>query len=197
MWINAPNCSIYTWKAILFLVICSIFLKDSFRLLPNYATYGIKHCSYWLIVKLFPQVFFIFGLVIYRLEWNESCVEQFLFVLRYCRKTLPKLERLVLVNSSGSLCHPSYSGLEDLLIAFVEKMPELVALCLVGFQIDPITIKVISRRLTEEIVRPLRPSLWFHIGQELPTANDPSAPRIHFDEIVNPLDKFYTPPHFF
>ena len=123
---------------------------------------------------------------------------QLLFVIRYCRKTLQKLERLVLVNSSGDQHDDtSYSGLEMLLMSFVENTPHLVALCLVGFKIDPVIVNVISGRLTDEIIRPHRPSFWFHIAQELPSTHDRSVPKVHLDHIVNPLDKFYAPPNFF
>jgi len=162
----------------------------------------IKTINYYIYPCFLNDKFILFGF--YRLEWDESKhglnhagnASQFLFVLRHCRETLPKLERLVLVNSSGAVRNPAHSGLEALLVAFVEGMPDLVALCLVGFQIDRMAINAINRRLTGDIV-PLRPALWFHVGQELPKTNERSVPKIHFDEIVNPLDKFHAPPHFF
>ena len=74
-------------------------------------------------------------------------------------------------------------------------MEHLQALCLAVFWLDPIFIEEAKRRVFEEIL-PVRPSFWFHLGHTLPKENDPSIPRIHYDQIVNPLNYFDAPPSF-
>ncbi len=84
----------------------------------------------------------------------------------------------------------------DFLFNFISKMELLVALCFTSFRVHPDVFKELNRRVTEEIV-PLRPpSFWFHLGPKPPNANDHSVPRIHSDEIVHPIDWFYSPPKF-
>jgi len=72
-------------------------------------------------------------------------------------------------------------------------MPHLVALCLAGLGID--SNGVVKRQLIEEVI-PERPAFWFHLSRNLPTANDPSIPKIHYEEIVYPIEEWFTPPRF-
>ena len=83
----------------------------------------------------------------------------------------------------------------NFLVSFALEMERLVLLCMMGFQIDPDVIKDVNRRIYEELL-PNRPAFWLHLGLNLPRENDPSVPRIHHDEIINPIDWFYAPPKF-
>ena len=74
-------------------------------------------------------------------------------------------------------------------------MGNLVAFCFTGFDIQPFVQEAVRSRLSAEIL-PNRPSLWFYFGRVLPNANDPSVPRVHYDEIVNPIDPFNALPMF-
>ena len=130
----------------------------------------------------------------HRLQWRfsqnrSSDLASFLNALKCC----PQIERLVLyVENEGCLRLHSYAPLEDCLVPFVKKMPRLVALCLVGFRMDPSAVK---KQLLEE-VSPDRPAFWFHLGPDFPEYNDPSVPKIHYDEIVKPLSAYDSPPRF-
>jgi len=72
-------------------------------------------------------------------------------------------------------------------------MPHLVALCLAGLAID--SNGVVKRQLIEEVI-PERPAFWFHLNRYLPKTNDPSVPKIHYEEIVHPLHAWDSPPRF-
>ena len=164
----------------------------------------------------------LFTFIIYRLEWNydtrkfndDEWMEEYyvddddeeeeeappetskcvLLVFRALLKCASHFERLVLVtNECGgdNLTEPT----DVLLLPFVEDMKHLVALCLVGFQIVPRVTEVVKRRLTKEIL-PNRLPFWFHLGDKLPKENDSSVPKVHYDEVVNPIDAFNAPPEF-
>ena len=77
---------------------------------------------------------------------------------------------------------------------FATVMERLVALCFLGFRITPNVARKVNRRLMEEVI-PLRPSFWFYIETlqtQFPNVNDTRIPRIHHDEIVNPIGGFNT-----
>ncbi len=134
-----------------------------------------------------------------RLEWNYRTgdaphVPLFLKALLKCST---HFERLALIDKdNGCELHPN-NPFEQLnsLLSFVSKMTHLVAFCLVGFQIDRKVVEVIKQRLTDEIL-PDRSAFWFHVGPELPKGNDLSVPRVHYDEVINPIDAYYAPPKF-
>jgi len=73
----------------------------------------------------------------------------------------------------------------------------MVALHLTGLWKDPHGGEkdYLYWRLTREIL-PTRLSFWFHLGWGSHYIMFPPAPWIHFDEIVNPIDRFYGPPPF-
>ncbi len=116
-----------------------------------------------------------------------------------------KLERIVLYNfhdedemsrgrsNIADWTNPTQFG--DLLVSFARKRERLVLLCLSGFHFQPNAINDVNRRVEEEVI-PDRSAFWLHLGPALPKANNPSVPRIHFDEIINPIDWFYAPPSF-
>jgi len=105
------------------------------------------------------------------------------------------LERLVLINKTNErdpyklILHP------DFLVPFVTKMTRLVCLCLVGFDCDPSEVQQLNQRFTREIL-PNRPEFWFYVGPQLPEGNDQTVPRVHYDEIICPIDAFRAPPIF-
>jgi len=126
---------------------------------------------------------------------NAFSTSQIHDLLRDLTKTSPRLERLVLIANRHCSQQNGRNAtqLEDFLITFVSKMESLVALCLVGFEMDTTVLEGVKKRLNQEIVSQ-RPSLWIHIGPKLPNATDPSVPKIHYDEIVNPFDPYFAPP---
>ncbi len=132
-----------------------------------------------------------------RLDWedkdNQSSIELFLKKLKRCTH----LERLCLRGHSGQLKLNSLSELEESLIKFSTKMSHLVAFCLLGFgNLETSDAEDSSRRLTEKM-QSSRPAFWLHLGAGRKIENnDPSVPRIHMDEIVDPVDWFYVPPPF-
>ena len=139
------------------------------------------------------------------LFWCDNCDEsQVLALLKNLLKTSPKLERLVLCYEGLRSCKRNPKNpteLEDFIVTFVSKMENLVALYLAGFWDNPHGVEKthLNRRLTREIL-PTRPSFWFHLGFHLGWGGNyimyPPAPWIHYDEIVNPIDRFYAPPPF-
>ncbi len=131
-------------------------------------------------------------------DYYEFSTTQIEGLLRELVIASPCLERLVLIAKrpcyQQNRLHPTL--LEDFLFSFVSQMKNLAALCLVGFEMDPIVLAGVKQRLKQEILR-VRPSLWMHIGPELPNATDPSVPKIHYDDIVNPFDPYCAPPKLF
>jgi len=109
-------------------------------------------------------------------------------------KRSPTLERLVLYAVKDNWKRdPVYNAsLQDAILPFVKGMPHLVALGLLGFPIDSC---LVEQQLIDEIV-PNRPAFWSFLGSELPKASDLSVPRIHYEEIVDPIDPYYDSPRF-
>ena len=132
-------------------------------------------------------------MLIYRIEWPKlhkdlSNLPFFFRTLKICKN----LERVALVTEARKRSSMYYTPLQDSILPFVKGSPNLAALCLVGFPIDPF---VVQQQLIKEIV-PNRPAFWFHLGLELPEASDLSVPRIHFNSIVDPVNPYEAPPHF-
>ena len=109
-------------------------------------------------------------------------------------KLCPYFERLALVADADDWkrSHIRCTSLQKSILPFVKETPHLVALCLVGFPIDPV---VVQQQLIKEIVID-RPAFWFHVGPKLPKASDVSIPRVHYEGIVHPNDPFFAPPRF-
>jgi len=103
------------------------------------------------------------------------------------------------MNRSSSIATPPNweppLDIVDFLVNFISKMGHLVAFCLTALRLDPSIVEEVKRRVAEEIL-PDRPSFWLHLDLDLPKENDPSIPRIHYDQIVNPLNYFDAPPSF-
>lgn len=120
-----------------------------------------------------------------------------LFFLFSLLENCPRLQRLALiVNLDGhQRDFNNYAEMGDFLVDFVKKKEHLIALCLAGFEIDPTTVEHLRKRLADEIL-PRRQPFWFNLGPQLPKVNDTSVPRMHYDEIVKPIDPYYAPPRF-
>jgi len=109
-------------------------------------------------------------------------------------KRCTTLERIVLYAVKNNLeREPVYNApLQDAILPFAKGMYHLVALCLVGLDIDA---SVVGVQLTTKIV-PDRPAFWFNFSQKLPKASDLSIPRIHYEGILKPNNPYYAPPLF-
>ena len=107
-----------------------------------------------------------------------------------------KLERLVLIDA-GTIPLPDWKHppeFSDFLVDFTAKMTHLTCLCLAFKQMDGVLMKAIKERVEEEVVIE-RPSLWFHLGRDIPNVSDPGVPAIHYHQMVNPMH-FSTPPFY-
>jgi hypothetical protein len=89
---------------------------------------------------------------------------------------------------------PDVSLQTEFLFSFVDQMEHLIAFCL-SVNINHQVIKVLETRFLQEIL-PHRPAFWSHLGSSLPT-NDCRVPRVHFDEIISPINYFDSPPKFY
>ena len=130
---------------------------------------------------------------IYRIEWSKlqkdlSNLPFFFRTLNICKN----LESLFFITKARKRIPIHYTPLQDSILPFVKEVPHLVALCLVGYPIDS---SVVDGQFRAEIV-PNRPAFWFHLGSELPKANDLTVPRIHYNGVVNPIDPYYASPRF-
>ena len=116
------------------------------------------------------------------LKWSTSHFER--LVLHACEKDRAidpyRMER-------------QFAELEDFLLPFTKRMHHLVALCLIGLPIE--STELFHRQITEEVL-PLRPAFWYYLGAYYPEENDVNVPRIHYDEILFPINPFDSPPTF-
>ncbi|XP_046451603.1 uncharacterized protein LOC124199716 isoform X2 [Daphnia pulex] len=108
-----------------------------------------------------------------------------------------RLERIVLYEEvdDGSKFPWKSQELQDVLFKFVSSMPDLVCFCFItASEIEPGTVAELKKKFYELIV-PIRPAFWCHVqSYSLPSAWDPTVPRIHYDEIVCPIN--YLVPEF-
>ena len=103
------------------------------------------------------------------------------------------LQRLVLFdNEPGVSVNPTTLD-KDCLVPFITEMGSLVALCLAGFRLDPYDTEVVNQQISNKIL-PLRPAFWLYLGLNLPKGNNTDVPRVHYDEIIRPIDWFRSPP---
>jgi len=136
------------------------------------------------------------------LTWKKNGPMDMSYLQRFGQSLLKcssHLERLVLINKTDGrrekdphqmILHPQF------LVPFVTKMTRLVCLCLVGFDCDPGKVEQFYQCFYNEIL-PCRPAFWLYLGPKLPEGNDKTVPRVHYDEIVCPIDAFHAPPRFF
>lgn len=90
---------------------------------------------------------------------------------------------------------PSAPLQADFFFTFARRMEHLVALCL-SINISATIVKELEMKFIQEIL-PDRPSFWFHVGPSLPRPNDFRVPRVHYDEIISPINYFDVPPVFY
>ncbi len=109
-----------------------------------------------------------------------------------------RLERIVLYEEDGEEDDSKFpwksQELQDVLFKFVSSMPDLV--CFFFFtasEIEPGTVAKLKQKFDEFII-PIRPAFWCHVDRTLPRAMDPTVPRIHYDQIVCPME--YLAPEF-
>ena len=131
-----------------------------------------------------------------RIEWNHrenpSDLHIFLKTLRES-SARHHLQRLVLFdNEPGVSVNPTTLD-KDCLVPFITEMGSLVALCLAGFRLDPYDTEVVNQQISNKIL-PLRPAFWLYLGLNLPKGNNTDVPRVHYDEIIRPIDWFRSPP---
>ena len=136
-----------------------------------------------------------------RLKWRKngkmdaSHLELFGQALLKCSS---HLERLVLLNGMKGRDDPhKMTLLPDFLLPFVTKMTHLVALYIIGFRWDPSQEEVdaLKQRFTREILAN-RPAFRMQVGPLWAIENDLDLPRIHYDEIIFPMNLDHTPPRF-
>ena len=110
-------------------------------------------------------------------------------------RQLRHLERFVLYHEVWEEVEAvEFPSLPEFLCQFVLELRNLVALCLVD-KFDASDIEPTRRKVMEKI-KPSRPAFWFHIGHDLPEGGDPTVPRIHYDDVVNPVNYYHIPPQF-
>jgi len=108
-----------------------------------------------------------------------------LVLLKDVKKSCPKLERIALQFRGNKNC-PLSQELEDYLFTFTSGLEHLAFIYLTGFNIDPARAGAIKEKLNEEFL-PLRPSFWCHVGRKSVEGNDPSVPRVHYQEMIKPF----------
>jgi hypothetical protein len=107
-----------------------------------------------------------------------------------------RLERIVLYEEDGPNIPWKSQELQDVLLKFVSSMPNLVCFCFItASEIEPGTVTELKKKFDELIV-PTRPAFWYHVDQSLPRATDPTVPRIHYDQIVSPINYLEMSPEF-
>ena len=95
-----------------------------------------------------------------------------------------KLERLTLIDA-GTVDLPDWKHPPEF-ADFTAQMNHLTCCCLTFKQMDIDLMKAIKERVEEQVVME-RPSLWFHLGRDLPDASDPGVPSIHYHQMVEPI----------
>jgi len=163
------------------------------------AASNLRDLRYKLAYLISKSSFLLIKSCLYfRLKWKKNSEVEgahVVLLLEALLKCSSHFERLVLIHEAGENQSNSMVISTDFLLSFVSEMTHLVAICLVGFHFDSIQVDVLKKRFTEEVV-PHRPAFWFYVGPKLPRGNDTTIPRIHYDEIVRPVEAFYAPPRF-
>lgn len=141
-------------------------------------------------------------MVFLRLSWRLddnhgiSSLLNLMEALLESSEDLKYFERLVLRVYVREKCYgfDSNAQFEEFILKFAKGMKKLVCLGIFGFPFKRSAVRVIQQKLRKEVL-PLRPTFWFRLGKELPVENDTSVPRIHYDEMVRPIDRYYVPPN--
>lgn len=107
-----------------------------------------------------------------------------------------RLERIVLYEEEGPNIPLESQKLQDVLLKFVSNMPHLVCFCFItASEIEPGLVTELKQKF-DEFILPIRPAFWYHVDQSLPRATDPTVPRIHYDQIVSPINYLEMSPDF-
>lgn len=128
-------------------------------------------------------------------EYDELMSDQSLNILNTLLES-NRLERLVLYEEDGPNTPWDDKMLQNALLDFVRRMPRLIAFCFItASDIQPTTLGELKRKF-DELVLPIRPAFWYHVGQTLPRSTDPTVPRIHYNQIVSPINPSEIAPDF-
>jgi hypothetical protein len=97
---------------------------------------------------------------------------------------------MVLYDENGSKIPWKSQELQYVIFKLVSSMPDLVGLCFITTsEIQPETVAKLKQKF-DELIIPIRPTFWCHVDKYLPRATDPTVPRIHYDQIVCPIEYF-------
>ena len=111
-------------------------------------------------------------------------------------ESCPILERLVLFEEKGPYLPWREEKLQDTLFQFVERMKYLVVFCFIsGSAFERDSVAELKRKF-DGLIIPNRPAFWYHVSHNLPSVNDPTVPRIHYNDIVCPIDYYEVSPNF-
>jgi len=119
---------------------------------------------------------------------SDKMLLEMLSTAKYCHN----LERLVLHQDDWTPITDNLSSLPVTLDELVSQLENLVVLCITHPVADLVAEAV--REMFQTKVLAHRPSFWYHIGDDLPHDTDAGVPRVHFEEIIQPLPYFLTPP---
>ena len=138
---------------------------------------------------------FHFQMTYFRLQYEFEGVMPYQAVLNALLET-KRLERIVLYEEDGPNIPLESQELQDVLFKFVSNMPHLVCFCFItASEIETGFFAELKNKF-DEFILPIRPAFWYHVDQSLPKATDPTVPRIHYDQIVFPINYFEMPPDF-
>ena len=130
-----------------------------------------------------------------RLQYEFEGVMPYQTVLNALLET-KRLERMVLYEEDGPNIPLESQELQDDLFKFVSNMPHLACFCFItASEIEAGFLAELKNKF-DEFILPIRPAFWYHVDQSLPKATDPTVPRIHYDQIVFPINYFEMPPDF-
>jgi len=121
-----------------------------------------------------------------REEMTDDMLLEILCAVMMCLN----LERLVLHQDDWTPVSDNLSSLPVVLDNFVSQLEALVLLC-ITHPVEDLVIENV-REMFQAKVLPHRPAFWYHIGDDLPDAAD--VPRVHLEEIVQPISHFLKPP---
>ena len=126
----------------------------------------------------------------YRLEYNEKAQRQGQSLVLNALLACPRLERLVLIN--GFIPNDQF----EILYQFAKNMEHLIAFCFTSSEMETSAAAELNQKFYDLII-PSRPAFWYYIGDNLSYLDaDPTVPRIHYEEIVCPINYFEIPPNF-
>ena len=123
-----------------------------------------------------------------REEISDSMLLEMLSAVQMCRN----LERLVLHQDDWTPITDNLSSLPVVLVGTISKLEALIVLC-ITHPVADLVVETVREMLRTEVL-PHRPAFWFHIGDDLPHAGNVDVPRVHLEEVIQPLPYFLAPP---